>query len=155
MLPFWNFIRDNKWVIRYQWSFEVLGTEKMRATYNTTSSKVHTMHHIPSTTFFFVDPLYDHTHSLTSKLLDFHEKRKTFSSSFSRLTFFTKNGEWFKNHERKNRVWVQVFVCLCAVAIKLLLLKTTILSKFCYVYHFLPLTNSLLLIHTFMLGTCT
>ena len=71
----------------------VLGTEKMRATYNTTSSKVHTMHHIPSTTFFFVDPLYDHTHSLTSKLLDFHEKRKTFSSPFSRLAFFTKNGE--------------------------------------------------------------
>ena len=71
----------------------VLGTEKMRATYNTTSSKVHTMHHIPSTTFFFVDPLYDHTHSLTSKLQDFHEKRKTFSSPFSRLAFFTKNGE--------------------------------------------------------------
>ena len=59
----------------------VLGTEKMRATYNTTSSKVHTMHHIPST-FFFVDPLYDHIHSLTSKLLDFREKRKTFSSPF-------------------------------------------------------------------------
>ena len=100
---FWKPTLANKWVMRYDEHW-ILRTEKMRATYNTTSSKVHTMHHIPSTTSTLL--LYTF---VNLKLLDFSWKKTFFSF---RLAFFTKNGEWFKNHEKK----IVFVVAACIVA---------------------------------------